>query len=53
MMEHHHVVDDLLADLRDLEAALDDCDDGAKATRLRLMLASRQRQLDALRRRDR
>ncbi len=42
-------VDDLLSDLRDLQQALDECDDGAKATRLRLTLESRRRQLAELR----
>jgi hypothetical protein len=34
-------VDKLLEDIRDLQTALDECADSAKATRLRLTLASR------------
>jgi hypothetical protein len=46
-------IDALLADIRDLEEALDRANDPAKKTRLRLALASRRAQLADLQRRAR
>ena len=45
----HPLVLQLLEDIRDLQAMLDCCDDGHKAIRLRLILQSREQELDRLR----
>jgi hypothetical protein len=50
-MTQPSAIGELLADLRDLQVALEECDDPRKLARLQLLLASRQHQLDDMRRR--